>query len=117
MAKDTFFKKKETLNAGGRLMDLSRPKVMGIINLTPDSFYAGSRQQGIDQALKRAEIMLAEGAAFLDPGLTRHARVLGIFLYRKKLIGCFLLLKPLLAVFLTRFYLSILSVGKWQKRQ
>ncbi|HEY2583031.1 MAG TPA: dihydropteroate synthase [Mucilaginibacter sp.] len=68
MAKDTFFKKKATLNAGGRLIDLNSPKVMGIINLTPDSFYEGSRKQSIDQALNQAEKMLAEGAAFLDLG-------------------------------------------------
>ena len=68
MAKDTFFQKKVTLNAGGKLIDLSRPKVMGIINLTPDSFYAGSRKQGIDAALLQAEKMLTEGADFLDLG-------------------------------------------------
>ncbi|WP_295793659.1 dihydropteroate synthase [Mucilaginibacter sp.] len=68
MAKDTFFQKKVTLNAGGKLIDLSRPKVMGIINLTPDSFYAGSRKQGIDAALQQAEKMLNEGADFLDLG-------------------------------------------------
>lgn len=68
MAKDTFFRKKETLNAGGRLIDLSSPKVMGIINLTPDSFFAGSRKPGIDAALKQAEKMLNDGATFLDLG-------------------------------------------------
>lgn len=68
MAKDTFFPKKETLNAGGRLIDLSTPKVMGIINLTPDSFYAGSRKQNADETLRHAEKMLGEGAAFLDLG-------------------------------------------------
>lgn len=68
MAKDTFFRKKATLNAGGRLIDLSKPKVMGIINITPDSFYAGSRKQGIDEALHQAEKMLSEGATFLDLG-------------------------------------------------
>jgi dihydropteroate synthase len=68
MAKDTFFQKKETLNAGGRLIDLSTPKVMGIINLTPDSFYAGSRMQGINAAVQQAEKMLIEGATFLDLG-------------------------------------------------
>jgi dihydropteroate synthase len=68
MAKDTFFRKKETLNAGGRLIDLSSPKVMGIINLTPDSFYAGSRAQGIDAVVQKAEKMLNEGATFLDLG-------------------------------------------------
>jgi dihydropteroate synthase len=68
MAKDTFFQKKETLNAGGRLIGLSTPKVMGIINLTPDSFYAGSRMQGINAAVQQAEKMLKEGATFLDLG-------------------------------------------------
>lgn len=68
MAKDTFFHKKVTLNAGGKLIDLSTPKVMGIINLTPDSFYAGSRKQDMNAILSQAEKMLDEGAAFLDLG-------------------------------------------------
>ena len=68
MAKDTSFHKKATLNAGGNLIDLGRPKVMGIINLTPDSFYAGSRKQGIDPALQQARNMLSDGADFLDLG-------------------------------------------------
>jgi dihydropteroate synthase len=68
MAKDTFFHKKTTLNAGGKLIDLSTPKVMGIINLTPDSFYADSRQPAVAAALRQAEKMLKEGAAFLDLG-------------------------------------------------
>jgi dihydropteroate synthase len=68
LAKDTFFRKKLTLNAGGRLINLSTPKVMGIINITPDSFYAGSRKPGVDEALQQAEKMLTDGAAFLDIG-------------------------------------------------
>jgi dihydropteroate synthase len=68
VAKDTFFHKKTTLNAGGKLIDLSTPKVMGIINLTPDSFYADSRQPAVADALQQAEKMLAAGAAFLDLG-------------------------------------------------
>ena len=68
MAKDTFFRKKETINAGGKLIDLSTPKVMGIINLTPDSFYAGSRKPLLNDALQQASKMLADGAAFLDIG-------------------------------------------------
>lgn len=68
MAKDTFFHKKTTLNAGGKLIDLSTPKVMGIINLTPDSFFAGSRKPVVDDAVKQAEKMLKEGATFLDLG-------------------------------------------------
>jgi len=68
VAKDTFFQKKVTLNAGGKLIDLSRPKVMGIINITPDSFYAGSRKISTQAILQQANKMLADGAAFLDVG-------------------------------------------------
>ncbi|MDR3695820.1 dihydropteroate synthase [Mucilaginibacter sp.] len=68
MAKDTFFRKKATLNAGGYLIDLSSPKVMGIINLTPDSFFAGSRKPGVEEAVLQAGKMLGEGATFLDLG-------------------------------------------------
>ena len=68
MAKDTFFHKKVTLNAGGKLLDLSTPQVMGIINLTPDSFFADSRKQSVDSALQQAGKMLTDGAAFLDIG-------------------------------------------------
>jgi dihydropteroate synthase len=68
MAKYTVFNKKVTLNAGGKLIDLSTPKVMGIINLTPDSFYAGSRQPAVDDAIQQAGKMLADGATFLDLG-------------------------------------------------
>lgn len=57
-----------TLNCAGTLLDLSVPQVMGIINLTPDSFYAGSRKQGTANALATAEQMLQEGAAILDLG-------------------------------------------------
>lgn len=68
MANDTFFLKKTTINARGVLIDLKRPKVMGIINLTPDSFYANSRKPTIDSALAQARQMLADGADMLDLG-------------------------------------------------
>jgi dihydropteroate synthase len=68
VAKDTFFRKKATINAGGKLIDLSIPRVMGIINVTPDSFYAGSRKPLVEEALQQAGKMLAEGADFLDIG-------------------------------------------------
>jgi dihydropteroate synthase len=56
------------INCQGALIDFSTPKIMGILNLTPDSFFAGSRVQEIDQALSRTELMLKEGATFLDLG-------------------------------------------------
>ncbi len=49
-------------------MDLSIPKVMGILNLTPDSFYRGSRYETEDDIVKAAGIMLADGADILDVG-------------------------------------------------
>ena len=57
-----------TLNCRGHLLDLSRPVVMGILNVTPDSFFDGGHYTGADAALKQAEIMLSEGAAMLDVG-------------------------------------------------
>jgi len=68
VAKDTFFRKKVTLNTGGKLIDLSCPKVMGIINITPDSFFADSRKQDVGAVLQQAGKMLTDGATFLDLG-------------------------------------------------
>lgn len=68
MAKDTFLNRKTTLNLKGKLADLSRPAVMAILNLTPDSFYNNSRAGTADDALKRTETFLNEGAKFIDIG-------------------------------------------------
>jgi len=66
--KNTIIHQKTTINAGGRLIDFKRPKVMGILNTTPDSFYSGSRISSIEQALKQTETMLEQGADFIDIG-------------------------------------------------
>ncbi len=58
----------QTINCAGRLVSLAKPQVMGILNITPDSFYAGSRKQGVEEALRSAKEMLAAGATFLDLG-------------------------------------------------
>src|SRR5687768_13257502 len=57
-----------SINCKGRLISLSSPVVMGIINITPDSFYPGSRSQDKADLLRRAEQMIKEGATFLDIG-------------------------------------------------
>ncbi|MBL7768109.1 MAG: dihydropteroate synthase [Flavipsychrobacter sp.] len=57
-----------TLNCRGRLLVLEQPVVMGIINLTPDSFYAGSRTAQLDAVLRKAELLLKDGALLLDIG-------------------------------------------------
>lgn len=56
------------LSPHGRLLDLRRPQVMGILNLTPDSFFSGSRVSSEKDLLARAEAMLHAGAAMLDLG-------------------------------------------------
>ena len=56
------------MNCKGKLIDLTKPKVMGILNSTPDSFFSGSRVGNLDAALKVAEQMLTEGVDFLDVG-------------------------------------------------
>ena len=57
-----------TLNCKGRLLVVDKPLVMGIINVTPDSFYELSRKQSIDGLLQQAELMINDGAAILDIG-------------------------------------------------
>jgi len=66
--KDTFFSAPPSISCRGFLFDFSTPRVMGILNITPDSFYAGSRQQNIDDALRTARKMLDEGADIIDIG-------------------------------------------------
>ncbi|MFB9869229.1 dihydropteroate synthase [Vreelandella sulfidaeris] len=56
------------LRCGRHLLDLSFPRVMGILNVTPDSFSDGGRHVALDDALRHAERMLAEGAAIIDVG-------------------------------------------------
>lgn len=58
----------KTLMMRGRLYDLSRPLVMGIMNVTPDSFYAGSRQQTEAAIAARTEAIIAEGGTLIDVG-------------------------------------------------
>ena len=57
-----------TINVNGQLLDLSRPTVMGILNATPDSFFAGSRVQTEAEIVNRAQQILAEGGAIIDIG-------------------------------------------------
>lgn len=68
MSDKNFFEKKQCLNIGGKLIDLSSPKVMGILNITPDSFYKSSRTKSINDALIKTEQFLKEGATFVDVG-------------------------------------------------
>ena len=57
-----------SINCKGTIVEFTFPKVMGILNLTPDSFYDGGHFQDLDQALTHCERMLLEGADFIDLG-------------------------------------------------
>ena len=59
---------KFSINIGGKLHFIERPWVMGILNVTPDSFYTGSRCQSDEASARRAEQMVAEGAEIIDVG-------------------------------------------------
>ena len=58
------------INVNGSLLDLSQPRVMGILNVTPDSFYAGSRTQTEAEIVRRVKQIVSEGAAIIDIALT-----------------------------------------------
>jgi len=62
------FSVNKTLKIEGELIDLTTPRVMGILNVTPDSFYDGGRHQQNDAILKQVEKMISEGADFIDVG-------------------------------------------------
>ena len=57
-----------TINVHGRLMELSEPQVMGILNVTPDSFFAGSRKQTEHEIAERANQIVEQGATMIDVG-------------------------------------------------
>ena len=60
--------RKLTINAGGKLIDLSHPQVMGILNVTPDSFYDNSRCPDATTVAKRVTALISEGADMIDVG-------------------------------------------------
>ncbi len=67
-SKDTFFSRKMTFNCRGKLLDFSIPRVMGILNITPDSFFDGGRYADEGQIAKRVDQLLSEGADIIDVG-------------------------------------------------
>ena len=57
-----------TINCNGKLIDLTSPKVMGILNVTPNSFFDGGKHTNEKAILVQVEKMLSEGAIFIDIG-------------------------------------------------
>lgn len=66
--KDTFFSRKQTINCGGELIDLSEPKIMAILNITPDSFYDGGKHASLKDIKAHVHQMIEDGADIIDVG-------------------------------------------------
>jgi dihydropteroate synthase len=63
-----FLKRKNTINLNGRLIDFSKPVVMGILNVTPDSFFDGGKYKTEKKVVRRAEEILEQGGTIIDIG-------------------------------------------------
>ena len=74
--KGTSFSEKAMLDCRGKMLDLSSPAVMGILNITPDSFYDGGKYKSEDDLLMQTEKMLDEGADIIDIGGGKGATVM-----------------------------------------
>jgi len=68
VTENRFFSTKLTINLRGRLVDFSTPKIMGVLNVTPDSFYDGGQYSSDDAIVAQVEKMVGEGADFIDVG-------------------------------------------------
>lgn len=66
--KDTFFSRKLSIKCGEELIDLTEPKIMGILNITPDSFYDGGKNASLDDVLIHVKQMIDDGCDILDVG-------------------------------------------------
>jgi len=99
-----------TINCKGNLIDLSTPKVMGIINLTPDSFYDGGKLTSEKEILLKAEKMLQEGATFLDLG-AYSSRPGAQFVSEKEEIDRVL---PVIKILLNEFPETLLSIDTFR---
>ncbi|HNW97506.1 MAG TPA: dihydropteroate synthase [Bacteroidales bacterium] len=66
--KNTFFSSQKSINCCGKLLILEKPVIMGILNITPDSFYDGGKYSAINNIIEHTKIMIDEGAAIIDIG-------------------------------------------------
>lgn len=99
-----------TINCKGNLLDLSTPKVMGILNITPDSFFDGGKYKTDADFLKQTEKMLTEGAAIIDVG-AYSSRPNAVFVSEAEEIER---LTPIVALLVKQFPDIILSVDTFR---
>lgn len=99
-----------TINCKGNLLDLSTPKVMGILNITPDSFFDGGKYKTDADFLKQTEKMLTEGAAIIDVG-AYSSRPNAVFVSEAEEIER---LTPIVALLVKQFPDIILSIDTFR---
>ena len=99
-----------TINCKGNLLDLSTPKVMGILNITPDSFFDGGKYKTDADFLKQTEKMLMEGAAIIDDG-AYSSRTNAVFVSEAEEIER---LTPIVALLVKQFPDIILSIDTFR---
>ncbi len=101
-----------TLNCNGKILDFKIPKVMGILNLTPDSFYDGGKYQSIKLAMKRCDEMLSQGADIIDIGAVSSRPGSNIISEKEE----FDRLIPVLRTLVKKFNSAIFSVDTYRSQ-
>lgn len=96
----------KTINVHGKLLDLSTPVAMGILNITPDSFYPTSRKEDIKSALNKVGEMLTQGAAIIDIGAQSTRPASTLLTAQEELER----LRPILKTINTEYPQAILSI-------
>ncbi|MDX1277841.1 dihydropteroate synthase [Oceanihabitans sediminis] len=99
-----------TINCKGKLIDLSTPKVMGILNLTPDSFYDGGKYKNESEILSQVYIMLKNGATFIDIG-AYSSRPNAVHISEEEELNRLL---PIIALILKEFPEIIISIDTFR---
>lgn len=100
------------INCKGQLIDLSRPKIMGILNVTPDSFYDGGKFQSDTSIIQQVEKMLTEGATFIDIG-AYSSRPNAVHISEEEELARLL---PIIKILLQEFPDILLSVDTFRSR-
>ena len=108
----TTSKQQPSINCKGKLIDLSHPKVMGILNLTPNSFYDGGKYKDESQVLNQVEKMLHDGAAFIDVG-AYSSKPNAEFVSEKEELNRLL---PIIDILLEQFPSILLSVDTFRSQ-
>jgi len=102
----------KSINCKGKLIDLNHPKVMGILNLTPDSFYDGGKYKSDKEFLSQTEKMIKEGATFIDIGAYSSRPGAEHISEKKELLR----LIPILEIILQNFPELLVSIDTFRSR-